>query len=155
MADIKNGDCSCQTVKDACCTCVSFHCDKCKPYSKNTQYQAGSFCSACGRPVGEKGEPPLKTIERLNEEILKLRYEIELMQTPSFKALAQQFEENADDADDSDMIAVVRCKDCKFHREAHYEDEGEPPYIKHICKLYKRTMQLDDYCSYGEKKDEK
>lgn len=53
---------------------------------------------------------------------------------------------------DTDTIEVVRCKDCKFHREAHYEDEGEPPYIKHVCKLYKRTMQLDDYCSYGERK---
>ena len=81
MADIKNYECSCQTEKNACCTCVSFHCDKCKPNSRHTQYQAGSFCSACGRPVGEKGEPPLKTIERLNEEI-------ELLSKPAIKPLA-------------------------------------------------------------------
>lgn len=53
----------------------------------------------------------------------------------------------------ADVVEVVRCKDCKFHREVHYEDEGEPPCIKHVCKLYKRAMQLDDFCSYGERKE--
>lgn len=53
-----------------------------------------------------------------------------------------------------DAVEVVRCNDCKFHREAHYENEGEQPRVKHVCKLYNRTMQLDDFCSYGERRAE-
>lgn len=53
--------------------------------------------------------------------------------------------------DTADVVPVVRCKDCKFYEEAHYEDEGETPRIKHVCRLLTRTMQIDDYCSYGEK----
>lgn len=48
-----------------------------------------------------------------------------------------------------DMQKVVRCEDCKFYELAEY-DEG----TKNVCRLLKRQMQKDDFCSYGERKDE-
>ena len=50
-----------------------------------------------------------------------------------------------------DFVEVVRCKDCKYYCEAHYEDEGDSPIIKHVCDLFNRTIQVDDFCSYGER----
>lgn len=53
-------------------------------------------------------------------------------------------------------IRIVRCKDCKHHREAHYEDEGEPPYIKHVCNMIRgRQFDPNFYCAYGERKTDK
>lgn len=34
-------------------------------------------------------------------------------------------------------IEIIKCKDCKYYIEAHYEDNGEPPYIKGKCKYSK------------------
>ena len=51
-----------------------------------------------------------------------------------------------------DAVEVVRCKDCKCLEELHYEEDGEKPYIKRVCKLFKRQMQLNDFCSYGVSK---
>lgn len=55
---------------------------------------------------------------------------------------------------DIDVAKVVRCKDCAYHREAYYEDEGDPPRIKEVCDLFNRTIQLNDFCSYGERTNE-
>lgn len=52
----------------------------------------------------------------------------------------------------ADVIAVVRCRDCRFYYDKHYEDEGEPPYIKRCCKYSNHTRQPDDFCSLGERK---
>ena len=49
---------------------------------------------------------------------------------------------------------VVMCKNCKRLQEIHYEEENERPYIKRVCKLYNRQMQLTDFCSYGELKEQ-
>ena len=54
----------------------------------------------------------------------------------------------------ADVVKVVRCKDCKLFEELHYENEGEPPRIKMVCRLFKRQMYSDDFCSYGEKREE-
>lgn len=53
----------------------------------------------------------------------------------------------------ADVVPVVRCKDCTYFDEAHYEDNGEPPYIKTCCSLINRTVQPNDYCSYGKRKE--
>lgn len=45
-------------------------------------------------------------------------------------------------------VEVVRCKDCKFYENAYYDDD----YTKQVCRLFKRQMQYDDFCSYGERK---
>lgn len=44
---------------------------------------------------------------------------------------------------------VVRCGNCKFYEEAeYYPDCG----IKCVCRLLKRQMDENDFCSYGERK---
>ena len=48
-----------------------------------------------------------------------------------------------------DMQEVVRCKNCRFYELAVY-DGG----TKNVCRLLRRQMQEDDFCSYGERKDE-
>lgn len=54
-------------------------------------------------------------------------------------------------------VQVVRCKDCKYMRERHYENPGEEPYIKCACEskygLTERYMVNEwDYCSRGERR---
>lgn len=44
------------------------------------------------------------------------------------------------EADFSDLVHVVRCKDCK-----NYD---------HGCTRYDAPIDPDDYCSYGERKEE-
>ena len=47
----------------------------------------------------------------------------------------------------ADMVEVVRCKDC-----IHYEHgKGYAPWCNHMCGL--DEMGEDDFCSYGERKD--
>lgn len=57
------------------------------------------------------------------------------------------------EAPSADVAPVVRCKDCRCFEERHYEDEGETPRIKTVCRLFKRQFYPDDYCSYGERKE--
>lgn len=45
---------------------------------------------------------------------------------------------------------VVRCKECKFYEEVEYYPDG----TKKICRLLKRQFHPDDFCSYGERKEE-
>ena len=50
---------------------------------------------------------------------------------------------------------LIRCKDCKYHREAHYEEEGEEPVIKHVCKLLKGyQFSAEHYCGLAKRKEE-
>ena len=51
---------------------------------------------------------------------------------------------------DKDVVEVVRCKDCKHFRKYNGYERGE-------CRLFTElisSMQLNDYCSYGERKCE-
>ena len=45
-----------------------------------------------------------------------------------------------------DAVKVVRCKDCKYHEDAHVTG------FEHCC-LYDLTMRYNDFCSYGERKE--
>ena len=45
-----------------------------------------------------------------------------------------------------DAVKVVRCKDCKYHEDAHVTG------FEHCC-LYGLTMRYNDFCSYGERKE--
>lgn len=52
----------------------------------------------------------------------------------------------------ADVVEVVRCKDCKYYEHPeyyHYNGGG----TKDVCRTFKRQMQADDFCSYGERKD--
>ena len=52
-----------------------------------------------------------------------------------------------------DVVEVVRCKDCRYCEECHYEEEGEKPYIKLKCKWSNYSHQPNDYCSIGERRE--
>ena len=49
-----------------------------------------------------------------------------------------------------DAVEVVRCKDCK-HRV--YVDMGDEIGAIGGCELFKMAMPYDNFCSYGERKD--
>lgn len=50
---------------------------------------------------------------------------------------------------------LVRCKDCEYHHEAHYEEDGEKPIIKHKCKLLKGYQFSENhYCGFARRKEE-
>lgn len=53
----------------------------------------------------------------------------------------------------ADVQPVVLCKDCKYRKERHYEENGEKPYIKYECKFTKYSMSDEGFCSFGIKKD--
>lgn len=47
------------------------------------------------------------------------------------------------------LVNVVRCKDCKYFKKS---DEYTKNYGK--CELLMATMNIGDYCSYGNKEDQ-
>lgn len=50
----------------------------------------------------------------------------------------------------NDVVEVVRCKDCKHFRRYTHKSRGE-------CGLFSElnsSMQITDYCSYGERRCE-
>lgn len=52
------------------------------------------------------------------------------------------------------VVEVVRCKDCKYSEEHHYEHEGEKPYIKLSCKFDKYySKSPNGFCYYGERSE--
>ena len=61
----------------------------------------------------------------------------------------------------SDVVEVVRCKDCKYYTE-HYQDTyGEYGRCDHPQQNYEIECfdmwvetDPDDYCSYGERKEQ-
>ena len=54
-----------------------------------------------------------------------------------------------DDAPTIDAVPVVRCKDCKW---AEYGKDYEP-YCNHWKSGLYANIKDDDFCSYGERKD--
>ena len=66
--------------------------------------------------------------------------------------ICERLAELEDKIEQGTLIEVVRCKDCRFLEEKHYEDEGEKPYVKLVCKLLKKQIQPNDFCSYAEKR---
>ena len=59
--------CPCETYANACCACVSMHCDECHDHSK---FQQGSYCSHCGRPLKaelQRNYVPRAEVERLRK----------------------------------------------------------------------------------------
>ena len=58
-----------------------------------------------------------------------------------------------DDMPTVNAVPVVRCKDCKHYKpqkkSAHWENRAN--YCNRIVTI---KMQPDDFCSYGERKDD-
>lgn len=48
----------------------------------------------------------------------------------------------------ADVAPVVRCKDCKYY------DRGECYHPRHERHLQSICQEDDDFCSYGERKEE-
>lgn len=51
-----------------------------------------------------------------------------------------------------DAVEVIRCKDCRFYEMGV---EYYPDGTKDVCRLLKRQMLEDGFCSIGERKEEK
>jgi len=72
---------------------------------------------------------------------------------PNFDDVLANGETCSEFKNEANFVEVVRCKDCLYCEEYHYEEEGENPYIKLKCKWSNYSRQYNDYCSLGEKKD--
>lgn len=53
-----------------------------------------------------------------------------------------------EDTPTADVVAVVRCKDCKYFQD----NNGGYPHEECRWRM-DETPNADDYCSYGERKD--
>lgn len=62
-----------------------------------------------------------------------------------FQSEWEEIEEAINAAPAADVAPVVRCKDCE---NAQNECGGMI-----ICRVYKHIMWLQDFCSYGKRKD--
>lgn len=55
-----------------------------------------------------------------------------------------------------DAVLVVRCKDCKHFREARTKRYKQ--LIRMCCRMGRHDMEFrvnaDDFCSYGERRDD-
>ena len=86
---------------------------------------------------------------------------IEILRVPIYPhELADPTEVVADYLLDNNVVPVVRCKDCKhwheetgwcYHHSHFIDGEGEAchPYESSQWKM----LEPDDFCSYGERKD--
>ena len=60
--------CPCLTDTEACCGCVSMHCDEChKPMQ--SKYVQGRFCSNCGRPLKAELQSEFEELKKQNEAL--------------------------------------------------------------------------------------
>lgn len=62
-----------------------------------------------------------------------------------FQSEWEEIEEAINAAPATDVVPVVRCKDCE---NAQNECGGMI-----ICRVYKHIMWLQNFCSYGKRKD--
>ena len=51
-----------------------------------------------------------------------------------------------------DAVEVVRCKDCKYLSHRHSGMSLE--IYEYACSLTNREVSANDFCSYGERKEE-
>lgn len=56
----------------------------------------------------------------------------------------------------ADVAPVVRCKDCKHCRELNRKNRAEEAYADGIlwCRNQSDGVWPDDFCSYGERKED-
>ena len=72
------------------------------------------------------------------------------MLTWSKEDILGEIDRTIKEAKPADAVPVVRCKDCRFYElGVEYYPDG----TKDICRLLKRQMLEDGFCSCGERKD--
>ena len=60
-----------------------------------------------------------------------------------------------ENASTADVVEVVRCKDCKFATEyCHGDFDCQCPHTPWASDEYAIPCKANDYCSYGERKEE-
>lgn len=60
--------CPCLTDTEACCACISMHCDEChKPMQ--SKFVQGRFCSNCGRPLKAELQSEFEELKKQNEAL--------------------------------------------------------------------------------------
>ena len=52
------------------------------------------------------------------------------------------------------VVEVVRCEKCLFYENVEYYHPTDKNPTKNVCRLFKRQMQPNDFCSYGERRKE-
>ena len=58
--------------------------------------------------------------------------------------------ENIKSLEPADVVPVVRCKDCK-----NWQTDWNPSIPdRHYCAVMDSMMKADDFCSYGERREE-
>ena len=77
-------------------------------------------------------------LKKLNEEGIQYNADINYLIT------------NAPTVDAVDAVQVVRCRDCKF-QTVSFVDGSDYTCIRWHAK---RAVMKDDFCSYGERKDD-
>lgn len=71
-----------------------------------------------------------------------------------FQSEWEEIEEAINAAPAADVVPVVRCKDCKHFNHEHMECENEAVSTDHEGGAeYSLNFELDDFCSYGERRD--
>lgn len=88
-----------------------------------------------------------------DEAIDRLKYLVKSLALPKWVA---DFAANViSEVPTVDVVPVVRCKDCKWHKQActaQYYDGSRR--IEHICTLLQIIINnLDSYCADGERKN--
>lgn len=51
----------------------------------------------------------------------------------------------------ADVAPVVRCRDCKHY---YFADNRVPQEQRYICDISGEIWKPDDFCSYGERREE-
>ena len=153
MAKAVSKNCDGTVGGRTCFSCRLGMFNRCIPFE-----YAKRFYKANGRILPENSV--VLTKEELNEKyvlidvLVQVKEELEFIKR-QLKIKTDEAEWRADqlqalDKDFEVMEKVVKCKNCKWLQEQHYEENGEKPYVKLVCKLTKRQCQLNDFCSYGE-----
>ena len=56
--------------------------------------------------------------------------------------------------EDTILIPVIRCKDCKFSKAYYHGSESNLGMFTYLCTQGLYGMNADDYCSRAERKEE-
>lgn len=140
-----------EMAKVICNTCETRVSEQQCNSDKRAIYGYCSMCEIITKELLKHYQPklPEDKVVLSREEYEKLRTELRIK---SNEADWRADQLQALDKDFELLEKVVKCKDCKWLEEKHYEEDNEKPYVKLVCKLTKRQCRLYDFCSYGESK---
>ena len=83
--------------------------------------------------------------KRLIDANTLISYIDECSKESRFRAYYGYAKSFIDDAPTIDAVPVVRCRECKYHKDTSVTE------YEHCC-LIGQTVRYDDFCSHGERK---